>query len=646
MKKYILLLLLATPLLATTPNVTSNISVLETSNEFLKIVVTNSPNEKGRFAIETTQGDPKNKHDDNQLLIYGKPQPWTSYTTLKVDNINYIFGGPSQKSAKRSGVKLNFGEVTFQEKSNHSIITEGYIGPIQVIQKLTLFRNPSTRVKDSVLIQYTLINQDKQPHNVGLRLMLDTKLGSNDGAPFRIGYESITSEIKFNKNDLQDFWQTFDSLSSPNVIAQGTLKNTEIGLTPPHELVLANWGTLVDSPWEFQYEKDRSFIRLGEPEKDTAMAMYWHPTTLQPQQSIQYKTLYGLGDVSLSPGELSLGITAPADRIIGSAEDILIVGYILNTGGYDSLNTSATFILPQGFEIISGKKTVTLKNLPSGDTQQIAIKVRIKKHAKKGLQTIQFKATSDTLNSNSIRRSITLIAPPNIHSDLFMPQQQQLNAINYIPIQLVIKNPTKYTLKYITSTLTLPNELSFPTFETPKKEFSTLHPFQQVTANWLVNIESPKENTLTVTSLVKSASTTPSQSKAVILLTTSKSLSFLHLSRPALTKNQHFFVTASLTRAKPFDDTDFTLSFDPNFLNFTRITKSQWLRDTYQDKQFSVQKKSITLVSLQNALEIPYLELASYHFKTKKSGSTSIKLLKNNQIITEIPVIISERNQK
>ena len=61
--------------------------------------------------------------DDNQLLIYGRPTPWTSYTTIKIDGKNYIFGGPSKKTQRRTGKLTTFGEVVSQEKNAESLST-------------------------------------------------------------------------------------------------------------------------------------------------------------------------------------------------------------------------------------------------------------------------------------------------------------------------------------------------------------------------------------------------------------------------------------------------------------------------------------------------------------------------------------------
>ena len=158
--------------------------MMDIENEFIKCVVNDNQADRGHYAIETTQGDPKHDRDNNQVLIFSRPVPWTSYTTILIDGEPYLFGGASAKLNKRSGKIFRSGDILSQFRDDEQIVTHCDFGKVQVIQTLRLYRNPLTRVKDMVLISYAIKNNDVVSHNVGVRLMLDTKLGSNDGAPF------------------------------------------------------------------------------------------------------------------------------------------------------------------------------------------------------------------------------------------------------------------------------------------------------------------------------------------------------------------------------------------------------------------------------------------------------------------------------
>ena len=156
---------------------------LSLSNESVAVFVTNTESEKGRFAIETTGGDPSRDTDNNQPLIYGRPVPWTSYTTLRIDGKSYVFGG---KSSKRMASGVGYGVVKKQIQNDSEIITVTDFDGIEVMQILSFLRNPMSRVKDMIHIEYVVTNKRSKSHQLGLRLMLDTMLGKNDGAPFRL----------------------------------------------------------------------------------------------------------------------------------------------------------------------------------------------------------------------------------------------------------------------------------------------------------------------------------------------------------------------------------------------------------------------------------------------------------------------------
>ena len=88
-------------------NIFCNPKSLELENEFIKIVV-NNVDSKGRFSLETTLGNPDQDNDNYQDLIYGKPLPWTSYTTFLIDGNPYIFGNEGKKLKRRSNYKFNW----------------------------------------------------------------------------------------------------------------------------------------------------------------------------------------------------------------------------------------------------------------------------------------------------------------------------------------------------------------------------------------------------------------------------------------------------------------------------------------------------------------------------------------------------------
>lgn len=598
---------------------------LEINNEFIKIIANNTEKDMGRFAVETTQGSPESPKDNNQPLIYGRPIPWTSYTTILVDGKPYIFGPKSRKIERRVGKEINFTGIDLQTKTESMIITEAHIDNLEIIQSLQFLRNPQTRVEDMALISYEIINKGSASNSVGIRIMMDTKLGSNDGAPFRIGTDGITSEIKYSKDELSDFWQTFDDLSSPNVIAQGILNLPESGILPPDTLMLANWGTLIDTPWEAPYVQGRSFIRTGELEKDTALALHWDATLLEPNTSRSVKTSYGLGGVSLSPGELSLGITAPAEAHIGASKEFLVMGYVLNSGGFAVRDTLAEFNLPEDFVIVKGQKKLNLDYLEAGETRQIPLTVKLSSAATGGNKVIRLSVQSSTLEDNQIERTIELIAPPEITSKLHIPTIKEVGHDRFFDATLEVINPTKYTLKNVKTTLLHSKELELSPLDVPQKTIHKLPPFSTTTINWSLKVVDTTAVTASVSSHVHSKVTQPHRNIHTISLKQAAPKLSINASIDTIKKGDMFYI--DVTSLNGLAPSALSLQFDSSVIRPIRYSLEPEIKTSsavLSDNTFQVSDMTITS-------KTPKLPLVKLHFKAVKSGSTNVIIQENDK---------------
>ncbi len=423
-------------------------------NEFVRAVVNSGPDEAGRFSIRTTGGDPSRPTSKDKHLIFGGNTPWTSYTTVLVDGEKYVFGGNTQR---RAGQNARYGKiVTGPVLKDQAVVTTVQCGEIEVTQELTRVRGLSTRMLDTVGITYKLTNRGTADHQVGLRVMLDTMCGSNDGAPVRAGSQAITTATILAGKDVPDYWQAFDSLSNPTVVSQGSLRGG--ALTAPSKILFADWGTLADEPWEPVVAADQGFIRKGETDPDTAVAMFWDPVELEADHPITYLTYYGIGDVSVKPGNLTLGITAPAETTFEHerTQRYTITGYLQNAGGFEGNDVVLTLTLPEGLSLIGGSKLKnTYAHLKPGDTAQESWIVR-PNGKPGGKQKLSLAVTSANIEANQTTREIQINVPAQTVT--CMPAVAQVPAVTnalptVIPIQINLTPAEelfgiRYTLKY------------------------------------------------------------------------------------------------------------------------------------------------------------------------------------------------------
>lgn len=377
-------------------------SGLSLANQFIRVVVNGGPQDAGRFSVSTTGGDPQRADDDDRPLVFGMERPWTSFTTVRIDGTDWAFGGTT---GRRAGYGLPTGSLLIQpQRQGDQLICAWQMGEIRVEQRLTIVRSFDTGLEDSVRIEYVLSNTGTTVHQVGLRMLVDTMLGDNDGAPFRVGEEAFLSDARLAGSQVPDFWQAFDSLVNPHVTSQGTLRGPQ--LVPPDEVVFSNWGKLADHPWDVTVEPGRDFTRAGEYELDSAIALFWNPTPLAPGESRRIATQYGLAGISIARGFLSLGLSSPTEVITGSLFGV--IAYVENSEG-EARDVKVELQLSPGLVLASGAAVRTLGALKPAASEQIVWLVRASRPGE-GQLSVQVSSS----NSEPVRVSRRVRVVPQV----------------------------------------------------------------------------------------------------------------------------------------------------------------------------------------------------------------------------------------
>lgn len=460
---------------------------LRLGNDYIVIIINQDDNAKGRFAIETTGGAPMESADDNKPLVYGRPKPWTSYTTLKINNVNHVFGGSTRR---RAGDDANYGEVTEGPViEDEQIYTSTLIDGIKVEQILSIVKSSTTGLADTAQIKYRLINNSNEEKEVGLRIMLDTMLGQNDGAPFRLEDKAITSDTLYLKEELPPFWQAFDSVTNPTVTSQGTFRGP--GVTIPDKVYFADWGSLADGDWSFDFNPGEEFVRKGEYEIDSAIALMWEPKLLKPNEEVTYVTNYGLGGIKVVPGLLALGVTSPAEFSFDeNNQSFPVVAYIENTSEITAEKVKVEIDLPQQFTTDEPVKEIG--DLDSKDTAQANWQVRPAGEEIPGNMTYRVKVSADNTDSNEVQRNIRFVGPPAIETEVTLEEnlRKEKGVIKPNPFDMNVKftNIGGSTLFDAQTELALPPGLTLADKEVEKKYLGYLESGESVDVNWSVRV--------------------------------------------------------------------------------------------------------------------------------------------------------------
>ncbi len=349
-------------------------------------------NGSGHYTLGTTGGTDL-ATDDNKKLLYGHPGSDTTETLIVVDGEEQYFNS--------SNTVVN---------DNQAISVSSFNG-VGISQIITLENNVYTGHQDVASIKYTLTNNTSSAKLIGGRIMLDTMLGNNDGAPFRIpNIGDVTTEKEFSGNDIPEYWQAFDSLTNPNVISTGNFYRTVA--EKPDKVQFAAWPRIRGSSWNFQVQSDQAVTR------DSAVAAYFNPRTVLPGQSRTIVTYYGIsnfGGTDLD-GDVSVRVTAPsaledADGAGYLNNPFVVTAYIGNNRNEPIRNLKASISLPGEIEV-EGSDPTTQNIGELGVGSETYTKWTLRAMPQSEAKTVQYTitVTGDNISPKTVDMTLELEA--------------------------------------------------------------------------------------------------------------------------------------------------------------------------------------------------------------------------------------------
>lgn len=623
------------------PGVTAETSKVQIENEYIRIVVNTSEANMGRFSVGTTGGDPDRNTDQNKHLIYGGDDPWTSYTTVRIGNQNWVYGSPTDRRAGSNGL---YGELVQPPTVIDGTIQSSWmLGPIQVWQILSITRSSTTGLLDTAQIEYHVENTDSVAHMVGTRLVLDTMLGANDGAPFRVDDRGLTTDTVYYAQNMPQFWQAFDSLANPQVMSQGTL--TGPGVTTPDRVYFTNWGSLADQAWSFDFTPGRDFMRTGEFELDSAIAIFWDQSLLGPGESRSFVSHYGLGGVTIAPGDLVLGVTSPA-QITADAEGVQtfsIIAYVQNAGSGEARDVVAKIKLPPGLELVGSRPEVRLGGLQVDETKQTGWTVRAHSNVD-GVLSYEVEVMAINSKPNKVRRSVEVLSPAKLRVHFSGPPALSVQNEKYEPsvfeAKASVKNEGGTPAYGGTFEIMNPIGLDLVSGQNPKRFAGTIDPGEEVSFSWLLK---PKgiSGALPYSLSVSTASGKDVKSNLVIVpeLKEKVWVGSPLSSRGAIRVGDYFSLSVWATNFRDFTGAELDVSFDPELLEIVGKTLGI-SRGTLFVDDVTAPLGSLSWPTVSNQtgqvigfkgrreqpLQLSYGTLVTFQFLAKGAGETDIKI--------------------
>lgn len=341
-------------------------------------------NADARFGIVLLDaGNPDDSTREKRLTA--SPEGTSNNTVVKIDGAEYLFGyrTPDNKLtvSGRSLPRPYHGNVSIMDFDREKI---------RVQQYLQIVPGPD-RELDTVLVYYKASNRDRKAHQVGLRLLFDTTIGSNDGVPFTVpGQEGfVTRMIDLTDERVPDYIEAVerpDDASDPGTIVRLGLRrnqwnNTEL-LEPNRVLICAFPGPNVRWDWEA--------IPIDPKAADSCVAVYYPEVKLAAGAELHLALTYGVSKLQISN---KLALSGPATA--APERSFVVTGYV-----YDAAEgQKVTLMLPDGLKFDDDKAE---KVIPAGGRRGVVYwKVR---GLRKGTYTLE--ATSGSSRSQPLRITI------------------------------------------------------------------------------------------------------------------------------------------------------------------------------------------------------------------------------------------------
>jgi hypothetical protein len=297
--------------------------------------------------------------------------PWgrTNNTCLRFDGKDErLFGGSGGSWDERAARQWKDDKGVDHEGMRSVWVSDDW--KLHVTQLVERVRGEQSQLLDTCRVRYQMQNHDDRAHTVGIRFLLDTFIGGNDGVPFTIPGDSdlcdTSRDLPAQARDhkIPDFLQ---ALEKPDLAHPGTIAHLRLkldGLEAPMRVTLGAW------PDEKLRVLDRGAagpatlwtvpllpLKSIEP-GDSAVTIYWEEKPLMAQAQREVGFEYGLWNLATQGSRLA----ATVDGAFRPEGELTVIAYLSRSGQAPAEET-VTLKVPEGFKLLEGDSTQQVPKL-------------------------------------------------------------------------------------------------------------------------------------------------------------------------------------------------------------------------------------------------------------------------------------------
>jgi hypothetical protein len=299
-------------------------------------------NKSMKFGLEMKKERDPNNPDKLKRLTY-EDNGGSNNTVLKIDDAEYFFGETTNRDnhwvRNESDVKIHNGALSTMEFVRQRI---------RVTQHVQIVPGQSGYL-DTCLVHYTIHNQDSNKHKVGIRVLLDTYIGANDGVPFTIPGRKgfVETKANFVRKQIPDYIEVVerpDDPKDPGTVARLGLRHLPLGTTELEDmdrLLICRWpGSR--ALWDFNTEP----MNADKSNPDSCVVMYWPYLNMNPRDTREVAFTYGLGSLDV---DTNMALSVPGS--VPTHTEFIVTAYVwrANTGDKVKLH------LPDGLSLADGE---------------------------------------------------------------------------------------------------------------------------------------------------------------------------------------------------------------------------------------------------------------------------------------------------
>jgi hypothetical protein len=317
-----------------------------------KLLLGFNPNNQ-RFGLQMTEEFDPNNPDKHKLLTPTE-QGNSNNTIVNINGAEYLFGDRTPTDRWEAGKEA----VALPNNRRGRVSVMDFTAEkMRVKQHVEIVPGQSGAL-DTCLVWYQATNYGNAVQKVGLRFMLDTYIGGNDGVPFTApGAKGFIDDKKeFKGDEIPPYLEAVenpDDPQDPGAIARLGLKDLRlpgVNLEPLEDVKITRFPGNYNQRWEVPLES----MKEGKP--DSAVVLYWPIRDMDPNEVRNMAFTYGLSQLDIGGGgNAALALSTPGS--VSPNTDFVVTAYVYNAAKDDEVQ----LVLHDGLTLAAGetaKKTV------------------------------------------------------------------------------------------------------------------------------------------------------------------------------------------------------------------------------------------------------------------------------------------------